>query len=121
MIKAIKLIILKYKLSKAEYKWIKVPKDIVKKYRDTTVKNKLNSDNIIKFKINREFYAGHLSSINENFNTSEYGYLTIKRDNKMNSITYIQNDKNGRNGRINFKIKQEMTEIYKSVFTGGDL
>ena len=47
----IKKLILKYKLRKANYKWIKVPKDIINKYRDTTGKNKSLSDDKVEFKI----------------------------------------------------------------------
>ena len=110
--------LLKYKLRKAGFKWIKVPKSIIKKYRDTTAKDKLLSDDKIEFKIIREFYSGKISSINDKRSITNYGYMEIIKDNEKNEISYILNSKSNRCGIIDFEIKNKITKIYESVYGG---
>jgi hypothetical protein len=114
----IKKLILKYKLQKIGFKWIKVPKSIIKKYRDTTAKNKTLDDFTIKYKINREFYSGKISSINDKRSITNYGYMEIIKDNEKNEITYILNSKSNRCGKIDYEIKDKITKIYESVYGG---
>ena len=114
----IKKMLLKYKLQKAGFKWIKVSKDIIKKYRNTTAKNKLLSDDKIEFKIIREFYSGKISSINDKRSITNYGYMMIIKDNEKNEISYILNSKENRCGIIDFEIKNKITKIYESVYGG---
>jgi len=111
-------IILKQKLKANGFPYIKVDKQMIKKYRETTNKNRFAKDNEIEFKIVRAFYSGHTTSINDREETVEYGYLTIKKDKEKNLITYIQNNRSGRNGRIDFEIKDRITAIYVSVYGG---
>ena len=114
----IKKLILKYKLRKIGFKWIGVPKDIIKKYRDTTAKNKLLSDDKIEFKIIREFYSGKISSVNDKRSITNYGYMLIIKDNEKNEISYILNSKENRCGIIDFEIKNKITKIYESIYGG---
>lgn len=114
-------IILRYELRKNKTPWIKVPKDIIKTYRETTTKNKLATDDKIAFKINREYYSGSPSSINDKRDIINYGYMIIIKDNEKNKISYILNSKENRNGKINFETKDKMTSIYMSVFGGGEV
>jgi hypothetical protein len=114
----IKKMLLKYKLQKNGFKWIKVPKSIIKKYRDTTSKNKNLSDDVIVFKIVREFYSGKISSINDKRSITNYGYMEIIKDNEKNEISYILNSKENRCGIIDFEIKNKITKIYESVYGG---
>lgn len=118
MIKKLKQMLLKYKLKKVGFKWIKVPKSIIKKYRDTTAKNKLLSDDKVEFKIIREFYSGKISSINDKRSITNYGYMLIIKDNEKNEISYILNSKENRCGIIDFEIKDRITKIYNSVYGG---
>jgi len=120
MIKKLKILLLKQKLRVNGFKWIKVPKDIIKKYRDTTQKNR-NLDNFsIAFKIIRAFYSGHATSINDERIITEYGYLKIELDRINNKITKIHNNRNNRCGKISIDIKNDITSIYIDVF-GGDV
>ena len=114
----IKKLILKYKLRKIGFKWIGVPKDIIKKYRDTTAKNKSLSDDKVEFKIIREFYSGKISSINDKRSITNYGYMLIIKDNEKNEISYILNSKENRCGIIDFEIKNRITKIYESIYGG---
>lgn len=119
MVKQIKMFLLKESMKKNKTPWIKVQKDVINKYRETTHKNKLATDDEIELKIVRAFYSGSYDSINDERTIKQYGYLTITRDNKKNIITYINNDKKlNRNGKIDFKIKDGITGIYSSVFGG---
>ena len=119
MVKQIKMFLLKESMKKNKTPWIKVQKDVISKYRETTHKNKLATDDEIELKIVRAFYSGSYDSINDERTIKQYGYLTIIRDNKRNIITYISNDKKlNRNGKIDFRIKDGITGIYNSVFGG---
>jgi hypothetical protein len=120
MIKKLKILLLKQKLKVNGYTWIKVPKDIIKKYRDTTNKNKDLDDFTIEYKLNREFYSSSLDSINEDRDIVNYGYLRITKNNKTNTITDIHNSKNNRCGKIKYKEKEKITSIYESIFGGAN-
>lgn len=121
MINIMKKVILKRKLKQAGFNWIKVDKSIIHKYRYTTNRNKDASDFYIEFKLNRSFYSSKPDSINELRDIHYYGVLKIIKDNKRNLITYIQNNKKGRYGKINLETKDKITEIYNSVFGGGEV
>lgn len=115
----IKKMLLKYKLNKANYKWLKVSKDIINEYRYTTKKNRNVDDFNIQFKIMRAFYSGHITSIRDEIITVEYGYLRIKVDKANNRILEIHNSREkNRNGLINMDIKNSITSIYVDVFGG---
>ena len=91
--------ILKQKLKENGYQWIKVPKHIIKKYRNTTNKNKDLDSFTIQYKLNREFYSSSKDSINEDRDICYYGYLKITKSNKTNTITDIHNSHENRNGK----------------------
>lgn len=111
-----KQIILKQKLKENGYPWIKVPKQIIKKYRDTTNKNKHLSDSEIEFKLNREYYSARPYSINDKRDIVLYGYLRIKKDNTKNIIVDIHNSKQNICGNINYIIKDKINSIYALVY-----
>jgi len=115
----IKKILLKYKLNKTNYKWLRASKDIINEYRYTTKKNK-NVDNFnIQFKLVRAFYSGHITSIRDEIIVVEYGYLRIKVDKINNKIIEIHNSREkNRNGSIDTDIKNTITSIYVDVFGG---
>jgi hypothetical protein len=112
--------ILKQKLKENGFKWLKVPKKIIKKYRDTTNKNKDLDNFTIQYKLNREFYSSSKDSINEDRDICYYGYLKITKSNKTNTIINIHNSKSNRCGRIHDDVKKAITKIYESIF-GGEL
>ena len=115
----IKKLILKYKLRKAGFKWLKVSKDIINEYRYTTKKNRDVDDFNIQFKLVRAYYSGHKTSIRDKKITVEYGYLRIKVDEVNNRIIEIHNSREkNRNGSINMDIKNTITSIYIDVFGG---
>lgn len=118
MINILKKVILKRKLKQAGFNWIKVDKDVIHKYRKTTNRNKDLSDLEIEMKIIRSYYSGHASSINCARELINYGYLELIKDNDKNRITYILNSKENLCGRINYDIKNKITDVYKSVFGG---
>ena len=119
MIKLFKQILLKYKLNKKDYKWLKVSKDIINEYRYTTKKNRNVDDFNIQFKLVRAYYSGHKTSIRDKKITVEYGYLRIKVDEDNNRIIEIHNNReDNRNGSINMDIKNTITSIYVDVFGG---
>lgn len=113
-----KKLLLKFKLYRSGYKWIKVPKEIINEYRNTTAKNKELSNDKVEFKIIREFYSGKISSINDKRSITNYGYMMIIKDNEKNEISYILNSKENRCGKIDFEIKNKITKIYESVYGG---
>jgi hypothetical protein len=108
--------LLKRKLKQYGFKWIDVSKDLIKKYRESTKKNKLLDDFSICFKLNREFYSGQADSINEVRDIINYGYLRIIKDNKRNLIIDIHNSHRNRNGKIKFDIKDKINSIYASIY-----
>lgn len=115
----LKKILLKYKLHRKGYKWLKIDKDIINEYRYTTKKNRNLDDFMISFKIIRAFYSGHITSINDEQITTEYGYLRIKVDKINNKIIEIHNSREtNRNGSIDMNIKNTITSIYVDVFGG---
>ena len=119
MIKIFKQIILKYKLRKVGYRWLKANKKIINGYRYTTKNNKDIDDFMISFKLNRSVYSGHKTSIRDKKITVEYGYLRIKVDEVNNRIIEIHNSREkNRNGSINMDIKNTITSIYIDVFGG---
>jgi hypothetical protein len=114
-----KKILLKYKLNKANYKWLKISKDIINEYRYTTKKNRNIDDFNIQFKLVRAFYSGYITSVRDKKITVEYGYLRIKVDKANNRIIEIHNSREkNRNGSINMDIKNTITSIYVDVFGG---
>lgn len=119
MIILLKKLILKYRLNRADYKWLKVSKEIINEYRYTTKKNRNVDDFNIQFKLVRAFYSGHTTSIRDEIITVEYGYLRIKVDKANNRILEIHNSReDNRNGSINMDIKNIITSIYVNVFGG---
>lgn len=115
----IKKLLLKYKLNKLGYKWLKVNKEIINEYRYTTKKNRNVDDFLISFKLIRAFYSGHITSVRDKKITVEYGYLRIKVDETNNRIIEIHNSReDNRNGSINMDIKNSITSIYESVYGG---
>ena len=107
---------LKKLLKEYGFPYIKVKKSVIKKYRDTTNKNKHLSDSEIEFKINREYYSARPDSINDKRDIVLYGYLTITKDNENNMIMDIHNSKKNRCGKIDYMIKDKMNAIYTSIY-----
>ena len=121
MFNLLKKIQLRNKLNENGFPWIKVKKDVIKKYRDTTNKNHNLTDFEIQYKLNREFYSSSTDSINEDRDICYYGYLKIVKDNRTNTITEIHNSHDNRCGRIKYKEKDKIKAIYISVFGGGEI
>lgn len=107
---------LKKLLKEYGFPYIKVKKSVIKKYRETTNKNKHLSDSEIEFKINREYYSAKPDSINDKRDIVLYGYLTITKNNENNTIVDIHNSKKNRCGKIQYNIKDKMDIIYASVY-----
>jgi hypothetical protein len=116
----IKKLILRYKLYRNGYKWIKVDKDIINEYRYTTKKNRDLDNHIIHLKLIRSVYSGHIDFLRDDeVMIVSYGYLKIKVDLKKNKIIEIHNSvTENKNGYIDFKIKDKITKIYESVYGG---
>jgi hypothetical protein len=116
----IKKLILKYKLYRKGYKWFKVDKDIINKYRYTTKKNRDLDDYIIHLKLLRSVYSGHIDFIrDDDMMVIAYGYLKIIVDLEKNKIIEIHNSvTENNNGHIDFKTKDAITKIYESVYGG---
>lgn len=119
MLNIFKKTILKQKMNENGYKWIKVKKEVIHKFRETTQRNKNLSDFEVNFKLVREFYSASRDSRNEDRDISLYGYLKIIKDNRTNTIIDIHNSHNNRNGHIKYQDKDKINAIYKSVFGGG--
>jgi hypothetical protein len=111
-----KRFLLKKKMKQYGFQYIKVPKDIIDKYRNTTKKNAYISDREIEFKIIREYYSASVQSRNNIRDIVTYGFLRIIKDNKRNMIIDIHNSKSNRNGKIKYDIKDLLNSIYVSVY-----
>ena len=107
---------LKKLLKEYGFPYIKVKKNVIKKYRETTAKNKCLSNSEIEFKINREYYSAKPDSINGKRDIVLYGYLTITKDNENNIIVDIHNSKKNRCGKIDYMIKDKINSIYASIY-----
>ena len=114
----IKKLLLKYKLYRNSYKWFKVDKKIINEYRNTTNKNRELDNFSIHMKLVRSVHSGHITSIRNNIMIVFYGYLMLQIDLNKNKITNINNNKVNKNGHIDFKVKKDITKIYKSVYGG---
>lgn len=118
MFKLFKKSQLKSKLTENDFPWLKVKKEVIRKYRETTNKSHNLTDFEIQYKLNREFYSSSPDSINDDRDIVYYGYLKIVKDNRTNKITEIHNSHDNRCGRIKYKEKDKIKAIYISVFGG---
>ena len=120
MFNIFKKIILKKKLEENGFPWLKVNKEVIQKYRETTNKNKNLSDFIIQYKLNREYYSSSLDNVNIARDIAFYGYLKIVKSNITETIIDIHNSRDNRNGKIKYKVKDQINARYNSVF-GSDV
>lgn len=113
-----KQFLLKKKMKQYGFEYIKVPKEIIDKYRKTTKKNAHLSDKEIEWKLNREMYSGQVQSKNDIRIIVHYGYLKIVKDIKRNLIIDIHNSHSNRNGNIKYGVKDKLNSIYVNVYGG---